>query len=550
MNKGYYCQSEPQLEEGLKRFLLRSVPRILTQLDRDPDSPTFGCFDRDFWHYRIRDFSSIVLQQGALVLQTLHNYPDSDNPLYKNPQTLSWIDACLSFWATQQLPSGAFNEYYPNEEGFPPTAFSLYAVALIFKERGFPEAMPAVLHTVRKAADWLLSIQESQALNQEAVALAALVLSSRIPSVNIDMVKLEKRLEVLFAAQSAEGWFPEYGGADSGYLSVTLDALAVYFDLTGDPRAEIAMNRALEFISQLISVSGTTPVMINSRNTDYIAPYGLIRMAASSPLARSVVEALFSTTENPAHFLNATDDRYLCHYIYHSCFRGLEQLSRMTVQKAALPCEEGSDRYYPDAGIHTLHIPECRSIYIAARKGGVYYLYNTEGIVSADYGWRYKDGKGRVALTHWQHPENLAVCSQKAASIDIEASGVVSIHGWPDSTPLRHGALRVLSYFLGKGIIVWLKKVMIFKAESYGLNYSRKIRVTESGIYCSDRFSGAGIRNFNPVPAPAYSLRHVASAANFNREELAGSAGVKRTFAHTAESLTITSTIDFTEMLG
>ena len=35
--------------------ILTKSQRIFTALDRDPNSPTFGCFDRDFWHYKIRD---------------------------------------------------------------------------------------------------------------------------------------------------------------------------------------------------------------------------------------------------------------------------------------------------------------------------------------------------------------------------------------------------------------------------------------------------------------------------------------------------------------
>lgn len=549
-NNELTSQKNPELPGNFEHYLLRSVARILTQLDRDPDSPTFGCFDRDFWHYKVRDFASIVLQQGALVLETLYNYSSQENFLYREPKVLSWVNASIGFWARQQLPSGAFNEYYPFEEGFPPTAFSLYAVALIFQKRGFPEAQPDVLLAIQKAVDSLLSVQERQALNQESVALTAVELASRIPGVKLDRKKLDSRFVDFFAAQSSEGWFPEYGGADTGYLSVTLDALSVYYDLTGDARADVAMNKALEFISMLVSVSGSTPVMTNSRNTDYIAPYGLLRMAESSPLARCVFEKIFSCHENPGHFLNATDDRYLCHYIYQSCFRGLEQLSRMTALKTELPCEKVEERFFPDAGIHILHTPGKRSVFTAARKGGVYYVYTPQGVVFADFGWRQKNSDGRVALTHWQHPENGSALSQAADSTVIEAKGTVSLHCWTESTPLRHAALRVLSYLFGRKIIAWLKMAMIFKAESYGIHYIRKITITPQGISCCDSFRGKRIEAFNPVPAPAYSLRHVASAGNFTKEELTGPECVTRIFKRENDCLVITSSIQFKEMQG
>ena len=44
------------------------LPRILTQVCRDKFSPLYGSFDRNWWHYKIRDFSSIILQQGGYSL--------------------------------------------------------------------------------------------------------------------------------------------------------------------------------------------------------------------------------------------------------------------------------------------------------------------------------------------------------------------------------------------------------------------------------------------------------------------------------------------------
>ncbi len=540
------AQNPNEFRAGFEQFLLRSVPRILTQLDRDPDSPTYGCFDRDFWHYRMRDFASMVLQQGALILETLYRYPHPDNFLYREQKVVLWVDATLAFWAAQQLPGGAFNEYYPWEEGFPPTAFSLFSVTLILQKRGFSQPQPPLAKAIQKAVDWLLATRESQALNQQSVALAALSLATRIPSIQVDPLLLEARLDAFFHAQSSEGWFPEYGGADTGYLSVTLDALAVYHDLTGDPRAAAAMERALEYISLMVAVSGTTPVMTNSRNTDYIAPYGLIRMAESNPLAARVVAVLFGDLEKPAHFLNATDDRYLCHYIYQSCFRGIEQLSRMTTRSERLPCEAGVQKYLCESGVHVQHTPGIRSIFTAARKGGVYYIYGSGGLVCADFGWRYRCRDGRVALTHWQHPESSAAFGQETTAVTIESRGVVTVHGWPESTPLRHIALRVLSYLFGRRLISRLKEKMIFRAESSGITYCRKVTITADGLSCSDNFSGRGLDSFEPVPAPPYSLRHVASAGNFHAEELSLPLQPVRVTDRTKENLAITSSINFT----
>lgn len=39
------------LTKIFQSYAEHQVARILTQMDRDPQSPTFGCFDRNYWHF-------------------------------------------------------------------------------------------------------------------------------------------------------------------------------------------------------------------------------------------------------------------------------------------------------------------------------------------------------------------------------------------------------------------------------------------------------------------------------------------------------------------
>ncbi len=66
-----------------REILTRSLPRLLSLLDRDPFSPTFGCFDRPFWHYKTcTDFPSAIYQQGLLPLVLLYKHDVPDCPLH------------------------------------------------------------------------------------------------------------------------------------------------------------------------------------------------------------------------------------------------------------------------------------------------------------------------------------------------------------------------------------------------------------------------------------------------------------------------------------
>jgi len=151
----------------LYQHLKNHIPRILSQLDRDADSPTFGSFDRNYWHYKIRDFSSMILQQGMLILQAIKNYDNPDNPWFENRNVDLWQEGAVKFWCKEQLKNGSFNEYYPFEAGYPPTAFSLYAIGLIMREYEKEPCDQLKTH-IQKAVKWLLDHPEKEALNQEA----------------------------------------------------------------------------------------------------------------------------------------------------------------------------------------------------------------------------------------------------------------------------------------------------------------------------------------------------------------------------------------------
>ena len=93
------------------------LPRLLTQVCRDPSSPHFGCFDRDWWHYRIRDFPSVILQQGGYALH-LASQPGAQAEQREGLKKLA--AAACRFWNGRATRRGAFEEYYPWEQGFPP----------------------------------------------------------------------------------------------------------------------------------------------------------------------------------------------------------------------------------------------------------------------------------------------------------------------------------------------------------------------------------------------------------------------------------------------
>ncbi|MBN1599497.1 MAG: hypothetical protein JW894_14475 [Bacteroidales bacterium] len=491
--------------------------RLLSQADRDPDSPSYGSFDRNYWNYKIRDFSSVILQQGILSLDVLYSFNSPDNIYFQKPVIKDLIKAGIGFWSKSQLRSGAFNEYYPNESGFPPTAFSLYAIGLMLEK--YPEFIDKnVIISINKAIRWLLKHPEKEALNQESVALSGIIISKNISGVKVNETLLNKRLDQFYNSQYPEGWFNEYGGPDLGYLSVTIDSLWDIYRITEDARALKAIEKATEFISYFISVSYEPPVMINARNTDYLVPFGLSGFGSMNPVAAELSRVILQNISRPGNMFSKTDDRYLSHYIGQSYFRSLLNIEKLKSEQVVLPYKKDTIKYFDGCDIFVKHIAEQKSTFISLRKGGIYSEYDVNGIKSADYGWRYKTGKS-IAVTHWQNADYRCSHQINGGKIELVVEGNFTLHRYIKPSPLKHVVLRVLSFIAGNRIMPFLKSLIIFSQKNSKIGFMRKLNISNNTIEAVDSFRNLPGENIL-YKAPHYSMRHVSSAGRFVEEEL------------------------------
>ena len=498
----------------------RLVPRLLTQACRDPNSPCYGSFDRDWWHYKIRDFPSIILQQGGYTAWLAAGLPVFSG--WKNELTALAAAACR-FWNRRAARRGAFEEYYPREQGYPPLAFSTLAVAKLAAAGVIPAA--DIEPGARVAASQLLNRFEPQAANQQVAGLAAIAWLRRVfPALVPDAAFAQVSGRTL-ALQTGEGWFPEYGGPDLGYLSVTLDCLWDLFDATGNPAYRESAAAGMACIARYVDVTGGSIGMHNARNTDYILPYGIARFSAGSGTGREtaarLLSALYSTTSNPAHFLQALDDRYVSHYAGHSILRAAALLSTQEAQDGNAAASAASDLLLPTAG-HYLRPPQASRKYAAIlslRKGGILTAISPSGRVS-DFGWLMEDG-GRQFVNHWW--SDAWRWSREGDSFTIR--GALALHREQVSTPSKHALLRFTSFCLGRRVIAPLKDMLIFKRRMGGPAFERTIAFDDATITIVDRISGiSGAQNIRP--APRSSKRHVASADSFHVEDFQVVAGI------------------------
>jgi len=501
------------LKAKFQNYTKAQLARVLTQMDRDPDSPTFGCFDRNYWHYKTCDFPSSILQQGVFTLEAIRN--GSVEFIAPTMVIERWCLGAVNALARQVDRKGSVNEYYPFERSYPAAAFSLYSICrILFDWRSSaPQLLESVNWTpLRRLTNHVAGRIEKHAINQQAIGLAGLALAAKLDLISPLTEIIDKHATRLFNSQHSEGWFDEYGGPDSGYLTVTLDALADYYDATDDSRALEAIDRAVSFLAKLVGADGRLPSTLNSRNTDYVVPYGLVRTAVRNTLAAWLVETLFHDIDQPAHPIWATDDRYHSHYIFASVVRSLPYLENMKPGQA--PSLESSI-WMDDCGFWIYWSSDRQwTAYVAARKGGLVRIHRAGGLAPiTEYGWRIRAGSKLWTSNWWS-----------AHWIVEKKPNVICIHGLCQRTQFhianvyKHLVLRLLAWILKEELTPLLKRMMIFRpAGASGPLFERVVEISEEGVCIKDRigtFDGA-----EAMPSPRQNLCHVASADSFSAEE-------------------------------
>lgn len=299
------------MDKLYSQVVLSQAARILGLQDRNPLSPTYGCFDRNYWHYHVTNIAGARWQEAGLILALLYQNNFPGNYYYHQTQIKNWALAAVKFWSQIQASDGSVSEWYPHEHSFVATAFSLYAVTeiwLILKPH-----QPRLITNFKRAGDWLINHQELQVTNQQAGAALALYNLFLLTGQKKYRTACFNKITQLAQEQTSEGWIREYGGADIGYTSVLIDYLAKLYDKSGDQRVWNIVQPACQFLLDWVHPDFTYGGEYGSRNTEYLLPHGFEILARRLPAARSLSQLI--KTNLGLYPLNL-DDRYLCYNGY------------------------------------------------------------------------------------------------------------------------------------------------------------------------------------------------------------------------------------------
>jgi hypothetical protein len=275
------------------QHVLPHVPRLLSAMDREPYSSTYGECDREHWAWKFRDFPIGVLQGAAYPLALLWQLEDPQNPHHRSEEIKGYARAALEAVFRVQRRNGAFDSFYPNEFDQGVTLGILHGICESL--RTFGEALePAwrqwALAAVRCAFDFSLRDDERHAFVSNHWALFAVTYHSGSELLCSPQLaeSAHKVVARILREQSDEGWFNEYGGPDPGYESLGISYLAIYWRRTGDPEVLQALRRSVEFYSHCVHPDGSVGGCYGSRATGLYFPLGFEILKREIPLAGAI----------------------------------------------------------------------------------------------------------------------------------------------------------------------------------------------------------------------------------------------------------------------
>jgi hypothetical protein len=375
--------------ETYRSAVLDGMQRLLSRLDRRPWSPTFGCFDREYWLYKtLLDFPRPTMQQCVLALAVLHESPFPGNGLAGQRAVLDWIQAAVAFWARTRNGDGSVNEWYAHERSFCATAFTAYAMSetlLLLGTAAEASWQRDMCTRLEDTTAWLMAQRNLLVANQMAASLVAINNMYRLTHSATYTAAYATRKAELLAMQHAEGWFTEYEGADLGYSLLTVDLLAHLWHTTHDQDIAAALERLLAFLGYFVHPDGTVGGEYGSRATTHCFPYGLELLAAAGwPQARWMLVHIRQAIEQgrvPSPL--TVDDTYAAYFYLNSFCQAACASQPLCAPEHA---ETMRNRFFPGAG---LLVRENAAYYavVSTRLAGVWRAYDHTHGLAGDSGY-------------------------------------------------------------------------------------------------------------------------------------------------------------------
>ena len=446
-----------------------NLPRILSLIDNDPTSKSYGLGDRYFWAWGLTDFGNATFQGCAhglsrLWVSGLWHYDSSEDSFVKRIQSI--------FAGTKFLTrkDGSLEEAFPNEGSYCVTAlvaFDLLVSIDLLSERINYVQRQEFIEIIRPLIIYLVKSDETHAIisNHLATAVAALSRWDNLVGDLNALKKAEHLLDRILNNQSEEGWFMEYEGADPGYQTLCLHYLVDVHLQRRDLNLLEPIRRSIQFLQYFAHPDGSFGGHYGSRCTKFYYPSGILAMAQEIPEALVLDKYMQkSISEKRVVALSSMDEPNLIPMFNSYAWSAtLVKAKKATVNEknpGNLPCEEKEPfrKNFKEAGILVERGYDHYSI-INYKKGGVVYHFNQKNLNYIDTGVVIRSPLGTLGSNHFY---------DKNKTLTIEDNRVLiknRISAMPKklSSPLKFLVLRFLCFtvFRSSRIREFTKRLLV-----------------------------------------------------------------------------------------
>ena len=495
---------------------IAQIPKILTLMDRNPHSPTYGCCDRNFWHYKIVDFPSGMAQEFVWPLALAYDSNIPDNPFYQQEAIRAWVEAGILYAARSAYRDGSCDDYFPYERAGGAAAFSLLACIESYQLLGLDNYN--ALRFFEQRANWLARHHESGRLtnHQALIVLCLERLAQVLKSSQWDRAKA-RRLERVLGWQHEEGWFPEYEGCDPGYQTLTIGCLSQLEQVNSDRRLRDAIAKAVKLVAHFVHPDGSYGGEYTSRNTYNFFPHGFERVGRWLPEALSINDRVLVGLANGLAPCYA-DDHIIGHHTWsyllawrdfvpdrpalmpRTCDRiwlpGAQLLiehrladDRKDTEKQEQETQDIRDRRentkaelcFPDS-------PDATALYLALNKGGVFKFFCSKRLIVSDTQFSLQVRVGKKIKTAVGHLVDRYQVDLKSNEILIQGQ-----LGWAKQqqmTPIKLIVLRLVMLSFGRFfpnlIRKLLQKMLITGKQKAPFHFSRRLRWENNRWHITD----------------------------------------------------------------
>jgi hypothetical protein len=516
----------PLEKEIYLRHVLRQMPRLLSRIDREKPSKTYGSFDRTHWSWKFTDFPGSRFQEGIYALSWFYSTQHENNPYYNNKLVFEWILAGFKYWQKLQHGDGSFDEAYPFERSLAATSFTSFyigeAFLLIESELASPFAAE-IISTFSKAGNWLCHNDEHHGVlsNHLAVAAAALEIISRITKKTEYSLRAQHFIGRILSHQSSEGWYEEYGGADFGYQTHGTFYLARYWQLTQNVELLESLKRANAFLSCFVHPNGTMGGEYGSRNTSFYFPAGFEILSSACPNAAAIAQFMRNSVEKQnATGLDMMDAYNFCPLLNNYLFAA-DNMASAPVATYPLPyMKDQADYRFPEAGL-LVHVTPLYQAIFAPSKGGVTKIYNkkTATLDYSDCGYWFKSN-GKSLSSQSFSLSNRTEYQQGAASVTAPFTVIKQ----KIMSPWLFILFRLFMLTLGrqKKLALFVKnllvKTLITGRATSKIGLTRNVVFSPESVIIKDQITGGDAEDI--YLDSKFSTIHMGSARYFQPDEL------------------------------